>query len=66
MNRGQKKVICPKCGKMIGTYYDRFKSDLTTFSCWTCKKLVIYHRKDDTLEIKKIPPRSTNAGMRFC
>ena len=67
LNRSEPRTImCPKCGKKIGTLYDRFKSDMTTFSCWGCKKLVIYHRKDKTLEIKNMETRSTSSGMRFC
>lgn len=62
----EKIVRCPKCRKEIGTYYDRYKSDQTTFSCWACKKLIIYHRDDETLEIKKMATRSTSSGMRFC
>ena len=67
LKKTESRIIrCPKCGEMIGTLYDRFKSDLTTFSCWDCKKLIIYHREDKTLEIKNTEPRTSSSGMRFC
>ena len=59
-----KTIYCPKCGRKVATWDGRSTMNISV-KCKKCKKLVIYNVKNEKVEIKNIPQRTTSSGMIF-
>ena len=59
-----KTIYCPKCGRKVATLDGRSTINVVA-KCNKCKKLVVYNVKNEKVEIKNIPQRTTSSGMRF-
>lgn len=59
-----KAILCPQCGRKVGTYDGRSKMDYIT-RCKKCKKRVVYHVATGETKLSDIPKRTTSSGMIF-
>ena len=59
-----KTIYCPRCGRKVATWDGRSTMNISV-KCKKCKKLVIYNVKNEKVEIKNIPQRTTSSGMIF-
>ena len=59
-------IVCPRCGRKVGEYIDRFRQN-TTFSCSMCKIYLVYCRDDDIIKVIKDDKdkRVASSGRRF-
>lgn len=57
-------VICPRCGRYVGHYDDKSKID-KTYKCSKCRRMVVLHVADMSLEVKFLPERKTSSGLMF-
>lgn len=60
-----KAIYCPQCLQKVGTYDGRSTINAVS-KCKNCKKLVVYNIKTGKCELKPIPKREQESGMRFC
>lgn len=63
-NEMTKTIICPKCGRVLGSYDGRSTIN-KIIDCRKCRKRVIYHIDTGEIEIKAIPERKTSSGVQF-
>lgn len=59
-----KTIYCPSCGRRVFDIDEKTKMDFYS-KCKNCNKIVHYHAETKTIEIKKVPKRTTSSGVRF-
>lgn len=59
-----KTIYCPKCGRKVAKWDGRSTMNISV-KCKKCNKLVVYNVKNEKVEIKNIPQRTTSSGMIF-
>ena len=59
-----KTLYCPRCGRKVATWDGQSTMNISV-KCKKCKNLVIYNVKNEKVEIKNIPQRTTSSGMIF-
>lgn len=57
-------IYCPRCHRAV-IHYDGKSTGNIDCKCRNCNKLIIYHPKENRIEIKNVPERNTGSGMRF-
>lgn len=57
-------ILCPKCGRKVGTHDGRGTLYIST-GCNKCKKLVVYKPETKETILRPLPEKTSSAGGRF-
>lgn len=60
----QKTILCPKCGRKVGTH-DGKSTMVKSVMCSKCNKLVTYNPQTNKTILVDKPLRVTSSGKRF-
>ena len=56
-----KSILCPQCGRKVGTYDGRATVNITAL-CEKCRKTVVYMPATDETIIRPLPERTSSSG----
>lgn len=62
--RKLKNIYCPQCYGYVMSYDGKATIPIDSV-CRTCRKRIVYYPDIGTIEITKIPERTTGAGTRI-
>lgn len=60
----EKKIICPLCKRVIGTY-DGKSTTNKVVDCRKCRKRIVYYVANGVTKVRPIPPRNCSSGITF-
>lgn len=64
LEKSMKTIICPLCGRVVGSVDDRRTVDVFT-RCYKCHVGIKYEIKTKTTKTTDYPERKTSSGMTF-